>query len=313
MSGISDRRIGEASDGLLFLIDGDILAFRCAAATDGRHYMVGEDGPFGTKKEALKYCKDFGFKEELIVLHFTPEPISHTIQLMKNYLLKMPNRKIFLSDKKNFRYDLFPEYKAQRKTTRRPHNLEEAKEYLFKHQKAGLAPHMEADDLLVIESTYLDHEGTPHAIASSDKDLLQKHGMHYNFIKDEFNSVSKAMARRNFWIQVCAGDATDGIVSPPRLGPKKGAKYLDARVDWEVSSDHEIWGYLTTLYADYIKAQENELHADYVKRVYSWANQVASLVYLLKDYDDEWTEPEAKAEETKEDSKEKEDSSVASS
>ncbi len=57
---------------------------------------------------------------------------------------------IWLSDRaeNNFRYKIYPEYKANRKDLPRPRHLEALKEYLITKWSARIALGMEADDAL---------------------------------------------------------------------------------------------------------------------------------------------------------------------
>ena len=70
-------------------IDGDILCYRAASATDGRFYEVTPvSGPpvrFKYKKEADKYIEDSTGACK-IDLKYEPEPESHAIKVLENSL-----------------------------------------------------------------------------------------------------------------------------------------------------------------------------------------------------------------------------------
>jgi 5'-3' exonuclease len=49
-------------------------------------------------------------------------------------------------------------------------------------------------------------------ICSLDKDLLQVPGRHYNFVKQEFRTISPIEGRFNFYWQFIMGDKSDNIM-----------------------------------------------------------------------------------------------------
>ena len=65
---------------------------------------------------------------------------------------------IYLSGEDNFRYKIFPEYKANRKDTVKPKWLQACREYLAKEWNAKFAHGCEADDMMAIEQTRLRKE-----------------------------------------------------------------------------------------------------------------------------------------------------------
>ena len=281
----------------LHLVDGDIIAYRCAAATDGRYYLVG-DVEFQYKGDAIRFCKMNNFPLDKIEQHFDPEPVSHAIHLMKDMINRMETIEIYLSDKRNFRFDILESYKASRKNKRRPKWLSECKKWLVKHKGATIADDLEADDAIIIRSTELDAEGVPHKIASIDKDLKQKHGIHYDFINDVTEEISEAGARRNLWLQICSGDTTDDIYSPHGLGPARAdAFYKKQGVDWEETSDQELYKLTHDLYMTWLKQEEGEDEQAFIDRAKDLLDTVAPLVYLLRSKDDKWIQQTKEAKE----------------
>ena len=157
------------------LIDGDIVAYRCAAT-------VKED-------DAL----DIGNWRASVMMD---EIIADTG--VSEYLL-------FLSGGENFRKTLYPLYKANRADKPRPRALQTVREYLVLDWNAKITDGIEADDALGIAQT----EET--IICSIDKDLLMIPGKHYNFVKKEFYEVSPTEALRVFYKQLLLGDRSDNV------------------------------------------------------------------------------------------------------
>jgi len=128
----------------------------------------------------------------------------------------------------NFRKDLYPKYKANRKP--QPDDMKEAltygHEYMCSKWDAVMADDMEADDLVSIWAYEAREEERPYVIAGIDKDLLQIPGNHYNFAKKIHSFVDDDTANYNLMIQCLTGDGTDNIPGIKGVGPKKAEKIL---------------------------------------------------------------------------------------
>ena len=140
---------------------------------------------------------------------------------------------LWLSDttENNFRTRIYPEYKANR-TQPKPKHLDMLKMYMVTDWEARIAHEMEADDALGIEQKKESLDGTwfeghhNTIIASIDKDLLQVPGLHYNFVKKEFNEITPIEGIRNFYTQVLSGDAADNVKGCPKIGAVKSLQAL---------------------------------------------------------------------------------------
>lgn len=172
------------------LLDGDIFAYRTAAASEEADENI------------CLLRLDRSIRE---VLHITQ---SDTYE-------------IFLSGDDNFRYKLFPDYKAHRKAVQEPRWRQACKEYLVTNWNAKISHGCEADDMLGYNQT--EHT----TICSIDKDLLQIPGKHYNFVKEEFYDIEYMGGIRHFYEQLLKGDRADGIPGVAGLGEKKAARMLE--------------------------------------------------------------------------------------
>ncbi len=131
--------------------------------------------------------------------------------------------RIFLTGKDNFRYTIYPEYKAHR-PKEKPYWLQPIREYLVANFNAEVVNGQEADDALGINQT------GDSIICSIDKDLLQIPGRHYNFVKDEFTEVDEFQGIHHFYMQCLMGDRSDNIKGIPKVGPKNAEKILAGKL-----------------------------------------------------------------------------------
>jgi DNA polymerase-1 len=164
----------------------------------------------------------------------------------------------YLSGEKNFRYEIFPEYKKSRKDQVRPRHLTDLKLYLREKYNAQSVDGLEADDLLGIEQS--THSNT--IICGLDKDLLQVPGKHYTFEisgvsskgerwvrPEQFFDISPEEGLLRLYTQILTGDSTDGIKGASGIGAVKAERLLrDATTEDEMiricsdqfSSDEEF-------------------------------------------------------------------------
>ena len=124
----------------------------------------------------------------------------------------------YLSGKRNFRYDIYPEYKANRKDMARPIHLQALRDHLVDQWGATVSDGNEADDLVGIVQCTTENT----CIAHIDKDIDQIPGQHYNFNKGEFYTVSNEQGMRHFYHQLVLGDKVDNI---PGFDGKMRPKY----------------------------------------------------------------------------------------
>jgi 5'-3' exonuclease len=147
---------------------------------------------------------------------------------------------IYLSGENNFRYDIYPEYKANR-TAPKPRHLKDLKNYLVEKYKAVVSNGCEADDLLGIEQcAYQGRFGEPETIICSiDKDLRMIPGHHYSFEIGGVSSHGKKWVKpaekiyidpltglRNFYFQCLVGDVADNVKGVAGIGKVKATSLL---------------------------------------------------------------------------------------
>ena len=130
---------------------------------------------------------------------------------------------IALTVGKCFRYDIYSDYKANRKYLEKPKFYDEIKEYLITKWKAIYHKELEADDIInIYKKTYKDS-----IIISPDKDMLMLEGFSYNPTKQYFNNIDKETADCYFFKSMLMGDSADNIPGLPGVGKVGALKLLE--------------------------------------------------------------------------------------
>lgn len=207
------------------LIDGDISAFRCAAAS--------EDAD-----------------EEICILRLDKQ-IRDIL-----YSISADSYEIFLTGSNNFRREVYPEYKANRKDKPLPKWLNLCREYLVTNWNAKVTDGCEADDMLGVRQT----EDT--VIVSIDKDLLQIKGRHFNFVKMEEFFQTEFGGLKHFYEQLLKGDRSDNVPGVAGIGEKKASRLLEG-----CETEQEMFDICRSIYND------DELMSVYGKCLWIWREE----------------------------------------
>jgi DNA polymerase-1 len=191
----------------LLLIDGDIIAYKAAASAE--------------------VATNWGNGQW--TLHSFEPDVEVRIEDQIHKLLEAPVQDcvIAFTDKKNFRKDVAPYYKANRKDTRKPMLLDYAKKYMSLQYNTIMYRNLEADDVLGILGT----KNRDTIIWSEDKDLLTIPAKHW--INGEVVEITEAEANYQFLYQTLIGDSTDNYKGCPTIGPKTANKILSSGCTWE--------------------------------------------------------------------------------
>lgn len=129
----------------------------------------------------------------------------------------------FLTQGKCFRYEIYPEYKGNRKYDNMPVYLNDVRNHLINHYKFIGLKGYEADDLVV---SYKKLSKDEVIIVSPDKDILYLEGIHYNPKKNEYVATDKETAELYFWESMIVGDSADNIKGIRGIGPAGAAKMI---------------------------------------------------------------------------------------
>ena len=143
---------------------------------------------------------------------------------------------IALSGEKNWRKDVLPTYKAHRKKTRKPLLFHTLKQYVRDAYNHYEYPNLEADDVCgILMGRRLWQTKFEKILVSTDKDLKQIKGLHYNpgRPEEDVSEVTPADGHYNHLLQTLTGDAVDGDSGCPGSGPKTAARILKPDPCWE--------------------------------------------------------------------------------
>jgi len=147
--------------------------------------------------------------------------------LMKLFAeLNVSDYKLYLTGTKNFRYDIYPEYKAQRLKVPKPEFLPDVRDYLMSEYDTDMSDGCEADDMLGVDQHKYIKLGIESRIISIDKDLDQIIGNHYNPRHKREYIVSPNDSIRFFYYQLLVGDSADNIKGATGIGPVRAKKIL---------------------------------------------------------------------------------------
>ena len=161
---------------------------------------------------------------------------------------------IFIGGKGNFRYKIFPEYKANRKDTVKSPLLPFIKEYMIEELKAIESHGGEADDYIIDGIS----ECSGNCVVSSiDKDVLY-HSPNiplydyrgYNDVLGEFKSISTKQSRLARATQLVTGDSTDGVPGAKGVGK--------AWCDKNMHVDMTDYQFIKAIFLAYLKANKND-------------------------------------------------------
>ena len=197
------------------LVDGDIIAYRCAASAENEDVDIAIMRVDSMMRELLSFGDSYK---------------SFITGSQHNYPI---------TDVVNFRKIINPEYKANRKDVITPQWLDICRKYMISEYNTKVTIGYEADDALGFNQT----EET--VIASIDKDLLMIPGHHYNFVKKEYREVSELDGIKAFYRQMLIGDSSDNIFGIRGIGKAKAAKIID-----HLEVEEDMSAVVVTLYED---------------------------------------------------------------
>lgn len=201
------------------LLDSDIIAYAVAANSEqGFNFSAagGTDAKAVDKKACWRRC------DEVVQKHADA--------------VKADSVVVCLSDpENNFRKELDPTYKANRKGAEKPELLMLAKEYLHEEYRSYIRPRLEADDVMGILATrpsLLGKGVSDVVIVSEDKDMRTIPAKVYNpnYAHLGVLEISTLEAIQFHLWQTITGDVTDGY--PGCKGVGAGGEWDPDRADW---------------------------------------------------------------------------------
>jgi len=209
------------------IIDLDSLLYRAGFSVEKtwrRMTIQGEDrfrARFSTKKEMNVWLEENGFLPGDYTVEIIKEvgPAEAAIKLFDILLAgihdKYPDHipEMYMGGRAAYRFDLYPEYKANRKASKKPEHYD----MLYNHalvRGAVIPDGIEADDVCCIRAY------------QCMEDLAQIPGTHYNFVTSEELAIDPFEADYNFYTQLLTGDTSDNIPGIKGIGPKRAEALL---------------------------------------------------------------------------------------
>lgn len=214
------------------LLDIDSMIIAAGALGEEVYYVVGQVR-FDNKSQANDYCDTHGADRADIERKVDAMPAAHAIGILKQIVKAAVSEagcdayEAYLSptNKSNFRFTLYPDYKANRKNVIKPVHFEALRRYAVKTLGAEVVDGMEADDMLAIRAFELGFDKV--VIVSVDKDMRQIPTFHYDWRKKgPIVKVTPIGAWRTFYTHVLMGDSVDNIKGCPKVGPVKAKTIL---------------------------------------------------------------------------------------
>ena len=263
----------------MIFIDADSLVYKAGWAVERRFYLLPSGERFDSKKDAVNVLESEGRGSEIAQLTVSSEVTGGESfanrcldKLYEAILQPFEGRPFvsFISGSVNFRHKVAvtAPYKGNRKDTAKPYYYDFLRDTILRRWNGELVDGIEADDRMAIE-------GTAHpdcVLVGIDKDLLQIPGTHYNYDKGLSLVVSDEDGWRNFFTQVLVGDVSDNIPGLSGVGPVKAAALLE-------SSKGDWYGNCLGLFQEY-----------YGERGDGRFHETCELLYLLRYYEDSWSE-----------------------
>lgn len=151
---------------------------------------------------------------------------------------------LFFTVGKNFRYEIYPEYKANRAKSEKPPFFNEVKDYLINTYNGIYGHNLEADDLLCIYKKKCIDESIPYIVISTDKDINNLEGTHYDIKNNVIVNIDKQFAEEYFWKSIVIGDTADNIKGLPGKGPAFVKKILEESNDINTFKARIMYEYL---------------------------------------------------------------------
>lgn len=187
------------------------------------------DGDQFLYKACIAVEQEVRWDEENHVLFSNEEDALRTaLAGIRNVMEALSSDKVRLAFTKgeSFRKALYPPYKSNRATVRKPMCFVEVRERLEAEFPSLSIDGLEADDILGIWAT---RDKGDYIIVSDDKDLRTIPGKLYR--QGQLETITLTDADYQWMFQTLIGDTADGYPGCPGVGPKTAEKLLNAVTD----------------------------------------------------------------------------------
>jgi len=229
----TDGEVMPAKNDKIALIDADTIAYTAALNSQEECEILPREFYSDEEWEELSILSSFDEAEGTYRQANVMAGIENAKAKIQRILDKTGCKEVYLafSGSSNFRYEIYPEYKANRDRKLTPAGLNEIKDALAKLYPSKNADGYEADDIVVfLKAKYPER----YILCAIDKDVLNSlEGRHFNYyesahynIEMKWVDVDKYTSLVWRYIQTLTGDKTDNIIGLHRVGPKTAEKLL---------------------------------------------------------------------------------------
>lgn len=196
------------------IIDGDIYAYQGAAGAEEAVNWGGDDDDS---------CRWHVTADEAVARRYIDNALEDLMDTLGGTRMV-----VALSDSENWRKTVYPLYKSNRSTTRRPIILPQMRQYLREKYDAWQRPTLEGDDLLGILSGLHSRFPGEKIIVTKDKDMSTLPGLHYRVHQTVLGVFEVKVNDADLFHlrQGLAGDPTDGYPGCPGWGMKTAEEFL---------------------------------------------------------------------------------------
>lgn len=197
------------------VIDGDMIVYRAGFSSE----------------------REIKWSDDIWTLQSSEKEMQIIINDLINYIVEQTEAEDYLmafSSARNFRYQLFPEYKANRKTKRKPLGIKSITNWSMENHNGIMWNNVEADDVAGMLCS-----NNPDMVAvSGDKDFGTLPCEWFNFLTATTSYTTKEEADYNHLCQALSGDSVDGFSGARGIGSIGAKKLLDKHgATWQTVVD----------------------------------------------------------------------------
>lgn len=244
-----DGNVMPAKHEKIGLVDADTIAYTACLNTEVAEEVLPEHMYTEMEWDAIVNDRHYDADNEVLYTCNIDLAVQKAEEKMQRILDKTGCKFLelhFSYGRNNFRYEVNPEYKANRNGMRPPAGLAEVKEALAEKYNGIIHTRYEADDAVV---KLMDHD--KYVLCAVDKDVLNSvPGRNFNYyesaaynIEMKWVEVSETTARQWKYLQTLMGDKTDNVIGLKGIGPKKAEKILEG-----LETDKEMWQAVVAAY-----------------------------------------------------------------
>ena len=247
----------KVSDKIL-LIDADTIVFAACTVKEYADDLLGWD--MYTEEEMLAIQDTPGYDEEghCIWMYNEEEVLESCVDRISEMqgITNTASVELHFTEGRNFRYDVYDMYKANRKNTRYPQGQSVIKRRLLEMYDGGIWNNVEADDVVVYKKRT---EPNKYILAAVDKDVyLSVPGKHFNYYRSALYDIDMKWVETEHkdayqfpYVQVLMGDSTDNITGCPGIGKVKAAKAMEGLV-----TPCDMWKAVVALFSKKLSVKE---------------------------------------------------------